>query len=386
VGVGVIGLPAAAAAAGSPGSSAALVGALVDLGAGRLTVDDIELRGWGPVARQRPSGVERALTVDQTHRSVVVDETWRVKWLRSTGSAAHPALRLLAHLRAVGFSRLPQPVGVLLRGGVPLAYVDAYLPGARDGWEWCVDRVLAVPAGGRDGGFPADLGALVADLLVALATPSDVVPVPVALVDAEVVAGWRAQAEDLLDAARRLDVAADQPAWLPHWDPLLRDVLDRLGSVDRTVVQPVHADLHVGQVLAWDAGLAVTDFDGHPVVTEAADLAPAARDVASMLASLDHVARIADRRTDRSASAVLRRWAKAAQASFLTAVDTGLAAAGRDDLLDVRLLGPFLVEQECRDLVYAARHLPRWRYAPWGTLAAWFGTAPDDPSRDFPWT
>jgi maltokinase len=105
-----------------------------------------------------------------------------------------------------------------------------------------------------------------------------------------------------------------------------------------------------------------------------------------MLASLDHVARIADRRTDRSASAVLRRWAKAAQASFLTAVDTGLAAAGRDDLLDVRLLGPFLVEQECRDLVYAARHLPRWRYAPWGTLAAWFGTAPDDPSRDFPWT
>ena len=28
--------------------------------------------------------------------------------------------------------------------------------------------------------------------------------------------------------------------------------------------QPVHGDLHVGQVLEWSGGLAVIDFDGNP--------------------------------------------------------------------------------------------------------------------------
>jgi maltokinase len=37
------------------------------------------------------------------------------------------------------------------------------------------------------------------------------------------------------------------------------------------------------------------------------------------------------------------------------------------------LLAAFEAEQECRELVYAARFLPRWRYAPMATLRARFG-------------
>jgi maltokinase len=50
--------------------------------------------------------------------------------------------------------------------------------------------------------------------------------------------------------------------------------------------------------------------------------------------------------------------------------DAFLAAVGP---VDERLLAAFEVEQECRELVYAARFLPRWRYAPMATLRARFG-------------
>jgi maltokinase len=65
-------------------------------------------------------------------------------------------------------------------------------------------------------------------------------------------------------------------------------------------------------------------------------------------------------------------WVTAARAELRSAYENGLADAGRADMLDRSLLRPFEVEQECRELIYAARHLPRWRYAPMGVLRAWF--------------
>ncbi|MFI6073280.1 hypothetical protein ACIA5C_17025 [Actinoplanes sp. NPDC051343] len=42
------------------------------------------------------------------------------------------------------------------------------------------------------------------------------------------------------------------------------------------------------------------------------------------------------------------------------------------ELFDPDVLHPFEVEQECRELVYAARFLPRWQYAPMGVLRSWY--------------
>ena len=126
-------------------------------------------------------------------------------------------------------------------------------------------------------------------------------------------------------------------------------------------VQPVHGDLHVGQVLEWPGGLAVIDFDGNPTLSEAANAIrqPRERDVAQMLTSLDHVGRVVEERGggDRSA------WIAEARAGFLAAIGP----------VDEALLAAFEVEQECRELVYADRFLPRWRYAPMATLRARFG-------------
>ena len=78
-----------------------------------------------------------------------------------------------------------------------------------------------------------------------------------------------------------------------------------------------------------------------------------------MLTSLDHVGRVIENRGSGARAA----WITEARAGLLGAVDR----------VDEGLLAAFEVEQECRELVYAARFLPRWRYAPLATLRARFG-------------
>jgi maltokinase len=107
----------------------------------------------------------------------------------------------------------------------------------------------------------------------------------------------------------------------------------------------------------------VIDFDGNPVLDPGSAQQPAARDVAQLLLSLDQVGRIADRRADYAITAEIDAWSRRAQAQLLTAYREELADLGHADVLDVRLLPSFLVEQACRDLLYAVRFLPRWAYA-----------------------
>ena len=70
----------------------------------------------------------------------------------------------------------------------------------------------------------------------------------------------------------------------------------------------------------------------------------------------------------QASSAAIEDWIGGAQRDFLAAYRAALADAGRPELLDERLLGPLTAERICRELVYAARVLPRWLYAPMGTL------------------
>jgi maltokinase len=81
-----------------------------------------------------------------------------------------------------------------------------------------------------------------------------------------------------------------------------------------------------------------------------------------MLSSLDHVGRVVDERSSGRRRSDVEGWIAATRDAFLAAVGP----------IDERLLGAFEVEQECRELVYAARFLPRWRYAPMATLRARF--------------
>jgi maltokinase len=127
-------------------------------------------------------------------------------------------------------------------------------------------------------------------------------------------------------------------------------------------VQPVHGDFHVGQILEWSGGLAVIDFDGNPALGVDANAMrqPVERDIAQMLVSLDLVGRVVQKRIDDDGAAAISRWIEEAGKLFRETVGP----------VDERLLVAFEIEQLCRELVYAARFLPRWGYAPMAALRA----------------
>lgn len=335
----------------------------------------------GGVAPLEPAAPERPMLVDQTHESVVVGERAVVKW--AVGAEPTPASVLVPHVAASGFTQMPRPWGFVTwadaaaPGSAPVlvASVMDYLPGASDGWTWAVRDVGQVATGGAQPETalaPMDaVGALVGDLHRALATPSSTLPEPRADAGAGEIGQWRELAEQLL--AEALD-AVDGPEGerLGERREAILDVLGTLDAVATTPTVPVHGDLHIGQVLRWDGGYAVGDFDGNPVLPVAERLRPqpAARDVAGMLASIDHVGRVVVRRVDGADPALVEQWIAEAQHRFLVAYRRRLAEHAASDLLDDRLLLPFRVEQECREFLYAVRHLPRWRYVPDQALQA----------------
>ena len=318
-----------------------------------------------------PLASEAPIEADQTNASVVVGERAIIKWFRRVGPRPSRAAPLLEHLAAVGFREIPPPLGSITwrspaGAELTIAQGDGHLPGARDGWEWCVERVAGhvghgnepCPAG-CDPWIGAPLGRLVGRLHAALATPSAVIPEPTGEADRVTIAGWRERAQATLEEALSLTGDPDLDAIAPA----MRADLGALPMDRHVPVQPVHGDLHVGQVLEWSGGLAVIDFDGNPALGDEANALcqPLERDIAQMTSSLDHVGRVVGRQTEGALSAAVQAWIERTRREFL-------GALARPP--DPTLLAAFEVEQECRELVYAARFLPRWRYAPLATLRA----------------
>lgn len=269
---------------------------------------------WAPgtVAVERVDPVERAVDVDQTNHSVVVGERVVVKWHTMPLVGPHPAPERLRRLVEAAFDAMPRvwfslewctPAG----DWVPVVIAVDLVPGASDGWTWCLHeaRVAVGVEPGPARPFAAELGRVTAKLHRALA-----------------------------DSAT--------------------------GAV------AVHGDYHVGQVLrgATDR-LYVVDFDGNPTLSADERVAhrPAAYDVAGMLLSLENVGHVLRRHAPGVTDEAVAAWTEQVQSEFL--------AAYRDDaggLLDETLLAPYVDDQIQRELAYAAAYLPRWRYVPEAAL------------------
>ncbi len=316
-------------------------------------------------------GSERAIGVDQSNESVVVGERAVVKLFPRTRPGRQPGLDLPAHLASVGFEEIPGPIGAIVwRGETLVASIASFVPGARDGWAWYVKAV--VDACLRDDWTAADghagaIGGLVARLHRALATPSAVFPVPVAEARADLVDGWRVDAEARLDEALSVTTgsAGDR---LRELIAAARAAIGSLSEIDGTPVMRIHGDLHVGQVLRSPSGrLYVNDFDGDPLAADRTAADAPARDVASMTCAIDHVGRVVARRHPEHAAAA-SAWSERSRRTFLDGYRSGLG--DRRALFDDRLLAPFEVAQEAHEFVYAARYLPRWTYVPDAAMPA----------------
>ncbi len=317
-------------------------------------------------------GAERPVGVDQTNLSVIVDDSVVVKWLQPPVPEPHPGVVLLEHLAEVGFTDTPRFLGVYRRDGHVDAVLTRYVARSADGWEWYTDDILAWLDGDAAGEPPIEvarrLGALTARLHVALATPSSVITEPV---DRASAAPIHRAAAGLVDEAVAVTVDGEGMRLRPLADRI-RPVIERLGDIGDTVVQPIHGDLQVGQILRADGRLWVMDFDGNPLADAPTrrQRQPAAKDLAGLLQSIDHVARVAHRRRPSIAVERIERFIVPAIDAAHVAYVEELQVAGAGHLLDERLLGPLRVVQELHELLYAARHLPHWRYVPDAALPA----------------
>ncbi len=317
-----------------------------------------------------PRAPSRVLSGEQSNTSIIVTPADGppviVKVFRALEPGDNPDVVVAAALARAGCSRIPAPVGWVdgtwspapggggeadsmpVRGH--LAVAAEFLPGSQDAWREALDAVRE----GRSFAQEARaLGAATGEVHLALtgalptraATPQD---------GARLTASLRERAAWALDAAPVLAGLAG-PLWA---------LLDEAPALltGAPVLQQVHGDLHLGQVLhAPGRGWVLLDFEGEPLRPLAERTRPdlALRDVAGMLRSFDYAASTAAR--DGADAAATRAWDEAARAAFCEGY---AAATGRDPRAQRALLDALELDKALYEVVYEARNRPSWLEVP----------------------
>jgi maltokinase len=358
------------------GVAEALLGLLADV-PGSVTRGRFSVRSW---ARHAATG-ERSVGVDQTNESVIVGgersdggilgDAAVVKWATHLQDGPHPAPRRISVLHDAGFGGMPAPWGLVTwqpPGGAEtlVANVDEYLPGAVDGWTWAVDLITDAAGARRTEPLvaaTAQVGGVIAELHAALSGTATVATRQDAV-------RWRDDGLATLEDACVLgDSVAVTCARARRHE--IEGLLDGLGALAGTPIIEGHGDLHVGQILHSGNRFVVTDFDGNPVLPAPQRMlpVPAALDVAGMSQSLAHAAIVARKYTELDAAA-LADVDGAGRTAFLDAYALRLAELGHAEVYEPGSMHAFRVQQVLREIVYAARHLPRWMYVPDAALPA----------------
>ena len=303
----------------------------------------------------------RVLTGEQSNTSIVFDEdgqpTIILKLFRTLHHGENPDVTVQRALSNAGSPYVPRFLGNLDvewpdvgRGtGVArgtLGFAQEFLPGVRDGWA------IALEAAQERRDFTEaarDLGIAIAGVHGALGAALETVEAGADDVTSTGVA-WR----------RRLRIAAAEvPA-----------VAERLAAIEAVyaaalarpwpLLQRIHGDLHLGQVLAVPhGGWRIVDFEGEPLrpMEERAipDLPP--RDVAGMLRSFDYASAVGG---GLEAGDGGGDWAAACRAAFL---DAYTSTEGSVEL-DPVLLRALVLDKAVYESIYEARNRPDWLPVP----------------------
>ena len=155
-------------------------------------------------------------------------------------------------------------------------------------------------------------------------------------------------------------------------------VLERIGATRSLEGQKIrhHGDFHLGQVLIAKDDAYFLDFEGEPRrgLEERRRKAPAARDVAGFLRSIDYAVSAAlDRATDlkpeerNALTPQVRQWAEKLSAAYWdsyreTIGTSPLWPAGEEERQ--RLLNVFLLEKALYEVEYELTNRPNWLHIP----------------------
>jgi maltokinase len=313
------------------------------------------------------------LTAEQSNTSMIFGEEAILKVFRRPHPGPNPDLDIPRALHRAGSPHVAPPLGwmQITLDDVPtvLAILSTYLRAATDGWLlaatsvrdlYASDAVSAAEAGGDFAAEAHRLGEATAEVHRALAEAFGTAELP-----ASAHRDLAAQMRGRLDAA-----VAAVPQLAPHAG-LLAEAFTELAGIDEPLpVQRIHGDYHLGQVIRTQAGWVLLDFEGEPVVplAQRRARAPALRDVAGMLRSLDYAARhqLPGHADQERAHAAARDWVSRNQAAFCA----GYAqAGGTDPGKHAVLLRALTLDKAVYEVMYEASHRPSWLSIPLESIA-----------------
>ncbi|MFJ6676196.1 phosphotransferase [Actinosynnema sp. NPDC091369] len=290
----------------------------------------------------------RLITTEQSNTSVVYGERYILKLFRRPRPGTHPEVELHRTLASAGCEHVARLVGSVTEdlgdGPTTLALVHEFLPGAVDAWTLATADAAHGHASDAFVAMTRDLGRTVASVHADLAHAFGTATAP----------------PDVDRMHRRLTDAVARVPGLASFEARVRAVFDRAG--DRTtVVQRVHGDLHLGQVLRADDRWTLIDFEGEPSapLADRNALRTPLQDVASMLRSFDYAAH--HRGLDGPAE---RAWAAHAVAAFCD----GYAEVRPDPRDEPALLSALELDKAVYEVVYEEAHRPEWTAIPLGAI------------------
>jgi maltose alpha-D-glucosyltransferase/alpha-amylase len=345
------------------------------------------------------------ISAEQSNTSVVVDGKYVVKLLRRVSAGIHPDIEIGRFLiEQTQFRNAPALLGTaeLVEGGnrSALAVAHQFIENQGDAWsvtgaalDRLVDELHLTPTEPQNESVETaalmhrmlTIGKRTAELHLAFAGGQgpDFAPEPITAQDmAAVTETQAARARSTLELLERTSKGLNEVT-LALAQKLLsqRDrALARIEAFKNTGFEGLkirhHGDFHLGQVLIAKDDAYFLDFEGEPrrSLEERRRKAPAARDVAGFLRSIDYAVSAAlDRATDlkpeeRAALVpALRGWGERLGAAYWDAYREAIGnsplwpadEARRRELLDI-----YLLEKALYEIEYELSNRPNWLHIP----------------------
>jgi maltose alpha-D-glucosyltransferase/alpha-amylase len=378
-----------------------------------LTVEEAGLRlEFRPTSKFSDQPIKvpehiRAVETEQSNSTSLVDSDYVVKAYRKLETGVNPEIEIGRFLTEVaGFANTPALLGTveLIEGEsrAAVAIVHAFVANQGEAWtvtsaylDRFVDEQRLLTGSEHPGEneeqvpylrYMSQIGRRVAEMHLALAGSQefpDFTPEPTRPDDVQ-----RWTRDMVIRAERIFDALKQRHDVIREADRLLVDQLlalsptlqDRLGALLPPDIDGLnirhHGDFHLGQILIVKDDIFIIDFEGEPrrALDERRRKAPAARDVAGLLRSIDYSATAALERALKVApdengklGAALAEWRDRSAAEFLATYRetmTNQRLWPADPNAAEQMLNFFLLEKALYEIEYELAHRPEWLRVP----------------------
>ena len=380
-----------------------------------LTVEENDLRlEFRPTSRfadkpiRQPNHI-RAVETEQSNSTALVDNDYVVKVYRKLEPGINPEIEVGRFLTEVaGFANTPALLGSveLVEGDnkskSAVAVVQTFVENQGDGWavtsaylDRFVDEQRLLAKSEHPGEseeqvpylrYMSQTGRRVAEMHLALASRDDLPEFAPEQIKPDDV---KRRIDEVMTRAERVfDTLKQRRDSLREADRQLVDQLlaehatlrDRLSALLPPGIDGLnirhHGDFHLGQMLVVKDDIFIIDFEGEPrrPHEERRRKAPAARDVAGLIRSIDYSATAALERAAKVApdeqgklGAALAEWRERAVAAFLAAYRETMISQHlwpTDPLAARQMLDFFVLEKAFYEIEYELAYRPDWLRLP----------------------